>query len=68
MKSERHDVPCRAESRRKRIEGAWRRAARKCFPRLISKDQAELLLFLETAQQRVTLHRGTEIAEIAQIS
>lgn len=31
------------------------------------QDQPELLLLLETAQQRVALHRGTEIAEIAQV-
>lgn len=37
------------------------------LPEVNLQDQLELLLLFETAQQRVALHRGTEIAEIAQI-
>lgn len=37
------------------------------LPEVNPQDQLELLLLFETAQQRVALHRGTEIAEIAQV-
>lgn len=37
------------------------------LPEVSLQDQPELLLLLETAQQRVALHRGTEIAEVTQI-